>query len=490
MGVDKALEKVYSEISSILGGRVSRDPVDLGLHAVDASSYYFIPRDLADRYILALPRDAEEVAEIVKIAYRYETPVIPQGSSTDLSMGGGVMSMTTSAQLYSLDRGVIIHLGMMNRIREISEIDRIAVTEPGVRIDSLNERLADTDLFFPVDPASARAATVGGAISTGAGGLRGAKYGTMRDWVLGLEFVDGVGRIHRVGCRTVKCRQGYDIARIMVGAEGTLGVITKAILRLTPRPPHIARIMAVFAAFEDLYRFFLGIRRGRTPIIAEYMEDRVAEKVIRNLGLSIPSGHTLILDLEASSEEETLRILEILRSAARDNKAIYFASAASGDESFEEIYRFRRSMFPSFVKMKKHKHVVAEDTAVPISRIPEFISRIRDIERRYGREIELGGHLGDGNLHPHIEGDLEDPRDRAVIMDIAREIVIEALSLGGTSSSEHGIGSMKLELLLIELRRLGSEHSLDIMAGIKRAFDPKWILNPGRVIPIEARSKI
>ncbi len=490
MGKGGVIDKVYEELRSILGRRVSRDAVDIGLHVVDASSYYFIPRDIADRYVLALPQDVEEVSEIVKVGYRYGVAIIPQGSSTDLSMGGGGLSITTAAQIYMLESGIILHTGRMDRVEEISEVDRIAVVEPGLRIDALNEKLLDTNLFFPVDPASARAATVGGAIATGAGGLRGAKYGTMRDWVLGLEFVDGVGRIHRVGCRTVKCRQGYDITRIMVGSEGTLGVITKAVLKLWPRPPHIARIMAVFRAFEELYSFFLKVRKGRVPLVAEYMEDMVAEKVIRNTGMNIPVGHTIILDLEADSRDEAGRLINMLRDSARSSGSIYVATAMSGEEGFEEIYRFRRSMFPSYVRLKKRKHVVAEDTAVPISKIPEFISRIREIERKYGREIELGGHLGDGNLHPHIEGDLEDPRDRSIVMSIARDIVVEALKLGGTSSSEHGIGSMKLELLLIELRNRNSEHTLELMAGIKRVFDPKWILNPGRVIPYEARGKI
>ena len=490
MGRDGIIDRVYDELRSILGRRVSRDPVDIGLHAVDASSYYFIPRDVADRYILALPQDVEEVSEIVKVCYMYNVAIIPQGSSTDISMGGGALSMTATAQIYTLERGIILHTGRMDKVNEISEVDRIAVIDPGLRIDALNEKLLETDLFFPVDPASARAATVGGAIATGAGGLRGAKYGTMRDWVLGLEFVDGVGRIHRVGCRTVKCRQGYDITRIMVGSEGTLGVITKAVLKLWPRPPHIARIMAVFRGFEELYSFFLKVRKGRVPLVTEYMEDRVAEKVIRNTGMNVPVGHTIILDLEADSKDEADRFVSMLGDFARSSGSIYVATAMSGEEGFEEIYRFRRSMFPSYVRLKKRKHVVAEDIAVPISKIPEFIYRIREIERKYGREIELGGHLGDGNLHPHIEGDLEDPKDRSIVISIARDIVVEALKLGGTSSSEHGIGSMKLELLLIELRNRNSEHTLELMAGIKRVFDPKWILNPGRVIPYEARNKI
>ena len=490
MARDKLIERVYEELSSILGKRVSRDPVDLGLHAVDASSYYFIPKDLSDRYVLATPKNAEEVSEVIRVAGKHGVPVIPQGSSTDLSMGSGGISLTTANQIYMLERGIILNTGMMSSIVEISETDRVAIVEPGLRIDSLNEALAGTDLFFPVDPASARAASVGGAIATGAGGLRGAKYGTMRDWVLGLEFVDGLGRIHRTGCRTVKCRQGYDITRLMVGSEGTLGVITEAVLKLWPKPTAISRLMAVFRDFDSLYRFFLGIRRGRVPLIAEYMEDRVADKVIKTLNLDIPTGHTLILDLEAGSREEAERLLGLLERGARDAGAFYTAAASSLDKSFDEIYRFRRSMYAGMVKMKSRRNIIFEDTAVPISKLPEFIKSVREIESRYGREVALGGHLGDGNLHPHIECDLEDPKDRSLALELAKEIVIKALKLGGTSSSEHGIGSMKLELLLIELRNKGSEHTLDLMVGIKKTFDPKWVLNPGRVIPAGPGQKI
>lgn len=484
MGGD--MEKVFEELRARLGkGRVSRDPVVLGLHAVDASSYYFIPKDLADRFVLVMPEKPEDVAEAVKIAYNRGVPVIPQGSSTDLSMGGGVVSLTTASQIETLGRGIVIHMARMDKILEISETDRVAVVEPGLRIDALNEALGDTGLFFPVDPASARAATVGGAVAAGSGGLRGARYGTMRDWVLGLEFVDGVGRIHRTGCRTVKCRQGYDITRLMVGSEGTLGIITRAILKLWPRPASIARAMAVFKGFRELYSFFTSVRRGRVPLIAEYMDERVSEKVIKNLGLSIPPGHMIIVDVETGSGEEAEKISRDLVEAARTRGAVHVESAVSSEEKFERIYMVRRAMFPSFVKMRRRKHVVAEDTAVPLSKIPEYVERLRMLERKHGREIDLGGHLGDGNLHPHIEGDLDDPEDRKRIFEIAGEIVAEAIRLGGTASSEHGIGSMKLDLLAMELRSLGSEHTLDLMRSIKKAFDPKWILNPGRVIPPE-----
>lgn len=485
-GRGRAIDKVFEELEARLGRRrVSRDPVVLGLHAVDASSYYFVPKDLADRFVLVAPEGPEEVAEVVKVAYSHGVPVIPQGSSTDLSMGGGVVSLTTAYQVETLGGGVVIHTARMNRIPEISDVDRVAEVEPGLRIDSLNEELGGTGLFFPVDPASARAATVGGAIAAGSGGLRGARYGTMRDWVLGVEFVDGIGRIHRTGCRTVKCRQGYDITRLMVGSEGTLGIITKAVLKLWPRPASIARVMAVFKGFRELYAFFMGVRRGRVPMIAEYMDERVSEKVIRNLGLSIPPGHLVILDVEAGSGEEAERILRDLVESARAGGAVHVEGAVSGEEGFERIYMVRRAMFPSFVRMRRRKHVVAEDTAVPLSRIPEYVERLRSLERRHGRDIDLGGHLGDGNLHPHIEGDLDDPEDRRRIFEIAREMVAEAIRLGGTASSEHGIGSMKLDLLIMELRSLGSEHTIDLMRSIKRAFDPKWILNPGRVIPPE-----
>ncbi len=481
------INDIYKNLTKILDEeRVLRDPVTLGLYSVDSVSFPTMPKDLSEKFVVAMPKDAREVSEIIRFCYKNKIPLIPQGSSTSLSLGSGVISLSSLNQLTILEKGVILHTGLMKRITELSTIDRYVVVEAGVRIDELNDRLTldNTELFFPVDPASARAATIGGAIASGAGGLRGARYGTMRDWVLALEFVDGLGRIHRVGCRTIKCRQGYDLTRFLVGSEGTLGVITLATLKLWPKPKKIIRTLYFTEKFFEGYKTFLRIREVfGVPLISEYLSDRIVRKIYETTGLYFGEGHAFIIDLELDKYSDILRVKRDLEEILRNESVRKYLIAEDTEKDFEKIYFLRRSMYPSTLKTRKMKYIITEDIVVPISKIPEYIEFIEKIRERYKRDIEIGGHLGDGNLHPKLEADLDDPEDRDLVMKIAREIVLEAVRLGGSISAEHGIGTMKIGFLVEEFRYRESEHTIDLMKNLKKIFDPENILNPGRVIP-------
>jgi glycolate oxidase len=461
--------------------------VTLGLYSTDAVSFPIIPKDLSEKFVVAMPRDPREVVEVVKFCYKNKIPLIPQGSSTSLALGSSVVSLSSLNQLTILDKGVILYTGFMKRIIELSKVDRYVIVEPGVRIDELNDLLSieKTELFFPVDPASARAATVGGAIASGAGGLRGARYGTMREWVLALEFVDGLGRVHRVGCRTIKCRQGYDITKLLVGSEGTLGIITSATLKLWPKPRKIIRTLYFTEKFIEGYEVFLRIREVfGVPLISEYLSDRIIRKIYETTGISFGEGHAFIIDLELDRYTNTDLVKKDLEKILGENRVKNYVIAEDHEKDFDKIYFLRRSMYPSTLKTRKMKYIITEDIVVPISKIPEYVEFVEKTREKYKRDIEIGGHLGDGNLHPKLEGDLDDPRDRDLVMKIAREIVMEAVKLGGSISAEHGIGTMKIEFLLEEFRYRESEHTIDLMKNLKRIFDPANILNPGRVIPI------
>lgn len=483
------IEEIYGKIKKLVGSdKVSQDPVVLGLHSVDAVSFPLLPKDLSRRFIIVSPESSREISEIVKLCYKEKIPVIPQGAATSLALGSSVISITSLNQFTQLEYGVIIYTGRMRRVIEFSRTDRYIIAEAGIRIEELNEYLEmnRSGLFFPVDPASSKAATLGGAIASGAGGLRGARYGTMRDWVLGLEFVDGLGRIHRIGCRTVKCRQGYDMVRLLVGSEGTLGIISSAILKLWPKPKSIARLLYYSDSFEKAFRAFLDLREEfGVPLISEYMSDKIVEKVKEVTGIYFGEGHAIITDfeLERSSQADEIfrRAVEIL--SRHGIKSYYMAT--DRDPDFDKIYQLRRSMYPATVRARKMKYIIIEDVVVPISRIQDYLNTLESISTRYAREIYVGGHIGDGNLHPKFEGDLEDPKDRDLVLKMGREIALEAVRLGGSVSAEHGIGTMKIELLREEFRYRESEHTLNLMREIKKTFDPGGILNPGRVIPIE-----
>jgi glycolate oxidase len=483
------INEIQRRLVKILGeDKVSTDPVTLSLYASDPVSFPMIPEDLSKKFVVVMPSNIEEITEVVKLASRENVPIIPQGASTSLALGSSVISLSALNQLETLKYGIIMFTGSMRRILEFSKTDRYIKTEAGVRIDELNDYLDnnDTGLFFPVDPASSRAATVGGAVASGAGGLRGARYGTMREWVLGLEFVDGLGRIHRVGCRTVKCRQGYDLTRLLVGSEGTLGVIYSAILKLWPKPHHILRTLFYSERFIEGFKTFLDIReRFGVPLIAEYLSNRLVEKIRETTGIWFGDGHAIITDIEIEDLSLVDKFSKEIESILARNNIKSYVIASNRDPDFEKIYFLRKSMYPSALKTRKMKYIITEDIVVPITKIPEYVEFVETLRRRYERDIEVGGHLGDGNLHPKLEGDLDDPRDRDLVMKIGREIALKAVELGGSVSAEHGIGTMKIDLLIEEFRYRGSEASIDLMREIKKTFDPKNILNPGRVIPIE-----
>lgn len=485
------LDEISNKLKKIVGSeRVSRDAVVLGLHAVDAVSFPLIPRDLSQRFIVVSPLNSREISEIVKICYREKIPVIPQGAATSLALGSSIISLTALNQLTQLDYGVILYTGLMRRVVEFSKTDRYIIAEAGLRIEELNEylELNRSGLFFPIDPASSRAATIGGAIASGAGGLRGARYGTMRDWVLGVEFVDGLGRIHRVGCRTIKCRQGYDLTRLLVGSEGTLGIITQAILKLWPRPRGVVRLLYYSETFDKAYKAFLEIREEfGVPLIAEYMSNKIVDNIREVSGIDFGSGHAVIIDFEIEDLSRADYMSKRFREILSSNEIKSFYIATNRDRDFDRIYELRRSMYPATVRARKMKYIITEDIVVPISKIPDYLKAIDSISEKYKREIYVGGHIGDGNLHPKLEGDLEDPRDRDIVMRIGREIALEAVRLGGSVSAEHGIGTMKIDLLIEEFRYRESEDTIDLMIDIKKIFDPGGILNPGRVIPIERR---
>ena len=467
------------ELERRLGVRAIDDPAILRLYSREPSGLE------GDAMAVVFPESVEDLSRIAAYAYKREIYLYPQGSSSDL-VGGAVPER----------RGLIVSMERMNRILGISLGDTIVDTQPGVRLGDLNIVLAEKGYMFPVDPGSVSIATIGGAINSGAGGLRGAKYGVMRDWVLGLTIVlpDSEGTVLRIGCRTLKCRQGYDLVRLIVGSEGTLALVGEATLRITPLPENVVTGLGFYEDLVSLAETVVRIKEsGVQPLVMEFMDEKTARIAASVVGSRIPvEGHMLLVGIDVN-HEATDRYAEWLEKVMREMgaKSVYIAKTTREAEE-KRLYEIRRNLFPAQVakalgERRGASRIMAymEDISVPPTRVPEAVVKLRELEERLGLETFLGGHIGDGNLHPavaYVEGQ---PGVGERVEEWYMEVMRIAVELGGTVSSEHGIGKLKKDALKMELEARGSAKALDIMKGIKRVFDPKGILNPGKVVDPE-----
>lgn len=431
------------------GDRFIEDKVVASLYIRDAS---FI--EVSQSVIgVVFPEDEEEVVELVRWAVRNKTPLFPQGCATSLS--GNAIATTP---------GLVVSFERMAKV-EIDPIDGVAVAGPGVKLEELNIELARHGLFFPVDPGSVKSATVGGAIANGAGGMRGAKYGTMKDWVLGLRVVTGRGDTLKLGCRTYKCRNGYDLVRLFVGSEGTLGLVTEATLKLAPIPESATAVLAYYNDVETLVEDVVKVRANRVwPLFAEFLDAPTSALV----GLEEKNALFLGVDVNTGAEE---RLLKKLRELIRGE----IAQEAAGWEAAMKLLEPRRKLFYGQITAARGGVLVIEDIAVPISKLPDAVRGLKAVAAKHGVPLLLGGHVGDGNLHPATWYRREEGLEKVekFIKDMA-ELVAK---LNGTISAEHGVGILKKELARAEL----GETALSYMRELKKLFDPYNILNPGKI---------
>ncbi|MBI2874297.1 MAG: FAD-binding protein [Firmicutes bacterium] len=415
---------------------------------------------------VALPEREEEAAALLELASREGIPVIPRGAGTGLS-GGSV----------PLEGSLVVALNRMNMIREIETQDLLAVVQPGVITGEFQAAVEKRSLFYPPDPSSLTACTLGGNAAENAGGPRGLKYGVTGDYVLGLRAVLAGGTVLRAGGRTVKNVTGYDLRGLLVGSEGTLGIITELTLRLLPKPVARRTFLAVFPSLETSAEAVARIiEAGAVPAALELMDDytiRCVEEHARP-GYPVEAGAVLLIELDGRPSEvaeEAGQVQGLCRAAG----ALRVEEGGS-PEDCARLWAGRRAVGAAVARRKRVK--ISEDATVPRSRVPEMVRRLREIARRHGLEIAVFGHAGDGNLHPNIllDGDSRGELDRAE--EAVGEIFTAALELGGTLSGEHGIGLMKAPYLSMEVGEAG----LEAMARIKKALDPAGILNPGKAI--------
>ncbi|MBX2979302.1 MAG: FAD-binding protein [Flavobacteriales bacterium] len=421
--------------------------------------------------VVVRPRTTAQVAAVVRICAAHNIPVTPIGGRTGLS--GGALSV------YG---GVGLALDRMNAIVDIDERNLQVTVEPGVITQVLQEAVAAKGLYYPPDPSSRGSCTIGGNLAENAGGPRAVKYGVTRDFVLDLEVVLPNGEVIRTGARTLKNSTGYDLTRLMVGSEGTLGIITQAVLRLVPHPRETRLMLVPFSeatkACEAVSAIF---RAGITPSALEFMErDAIAWTMRFTEGLpaqlSTEPAAYLLVEVDGNEGEELMRSCEAILTVAEAHGAGEVLFAESSAEK-DALWKMRRSV-P--VSVKAHSTYKEEDTVVPRFELPKLLQGVKEIGARYGFTSVCYGHAGDGNLHVNIiKGDLTDHFWEHELHHAIREIFALTVSLGGTISGEHGIGLVQRPYMDIAFNTA----QLDLMRAIKQAFDPLGIMNPGKVLP-------
>ncbi|MFG2922505.1 FAD-binding oxidoreductase [Streptomyces sp. NPDC048305] len=413
--------------------------------------------------VVVLPRTVEEVQHVMRTATALRVPVVPQGARTGLSGAANAS-----------DGCIVLSLVKMDRILEINPVDRIAVVEPGVVNATLSRAVNEHGLYYPPDPSSWEMCTIGGNIGTASGGLCCVKYGVTAEYVLGLEVVLADGRLLNTGRRTAKGVAGYDLTRLFVGSEGSLGIVVKAVLALRPQPPQQLVLAAEFpsaaAACDAVCRI---MERGHTPSLLELMDRTTVRAVnaMASMGLPESTEALLLCAFDTPDPAADLAAVGELCTAAGATEVVPAEDAAES----ELLLQARRLSLPALETVRSATMI--DDVCVPRSRLGAMIEGTAAIAEKFGLTIGVCAHAGDGNTHPVVCFDHTDADESRRARESFDEIMALGLELGGTITGEHGVGVLKKEWLSRELGEVGVE----VQRGIKAAFDPLGLLNPGKL---------
>jgi glycolate oxidase len=437
-------------------------PEDLAVYGYDGTFEDHRPE------VVVLPKTTQQVSLVVALAGRERIPLVPRG------MGSGLAAASVPFQ-----GGIVLALTRMNRILEIDEANSIAHVEAGVVTADLQTAVEKLGLFYPPDPSSNRHSTIGGNIACNAGGPRCLKYGVTGDYVLGLTVVLADGRLIHTGGKLIKDVVGYDLNALFTGSEGTLGVITGALLRLIAKPKFAYTALVEFNKLEDASRTVgIILSEGIVPAALELMDETAIVCVEEALHLDLPLDveAILLVETDGRDEDSVLREIDEVSKICRGMGARRVKVARDEGER-ANLWQARRSVSPALARKAPNK--LGEDITVPRSAIPEAVRRLKAISAKFGLPIVIFGHAGDGNLHPNILFDKRDHAQWKIVGQMAAEEFSLALELGGTLSGEHGVGALKRPYLQEALGLV----SLEIQKRIKAALDPTNILNPGKVYP-------
>jgi glycolate oxidase len=451
----KALEDIVGKENLVA------DKEDLLCYSYDAGPLFAHLPDAVVR-----PRDAVQISQIMALANRERFPVTVRGSGTGIT-GGAI----------PIQGGLLLDLMGMNRILEINAEDLYCVVEPGVVTSDIHKAVEKLGLLYPPDPASQDTSTIGGNVAECAGGLRGLKYGVTKDYVLALEVVAPTGEIYQTGAKTVKSVTGYDLTKLLIGSEGTLGVITKIVLKLLPAPRHKVSCLAVYDRLGDAGDTVSRIIANRIICATlEIMDGFTIEAVERHKKIGLPVGAAALLLIEVDGNnlpalEEEMQAIKKVCEECSVREARVATTAAERDK----LWLARRAIRPSLTAIKPT--VVSEDVTVPRSKVTAMLEKASEISRKHGIAIAAFGHAGDGNLHIAVIADKRVPGELEKVEHAVDDVFSAALSLGGTLSGEHGIGLAKAKYLEREVGKAG----IEMFRRIKRAMDPNNILNPGKM---------
>jgi glycolate oxidase len=456
------MELIIKQIEEFIpSNQIFTSIADRYSYSYDASFGTFLPD------IVIQVKNKKEVSSILKLANQHKIPVYPRGQGTSLS--GGPLPVKG---------GIVLDMSQWDGYLHVYPDDLIAVASPGVLTARINEAAGQYGLMYPPDPSSAHVSTIGGNLAENSGGPRGLKYGVTKDYVIGLEVVTPEGEIIKTGGRTIKNVTGYDLTKLIVGSEGTLGIITEVTLKLIPKPPATLTLMAVF---DDLVLSGKAISNiltsGILPSKMEIMDQSsiIAVENYEPLGLPVEAEAILLMELDG----HPLAIAEEMKKVEKIFKQIGAVAVdiAGSEAEAASYWKSRKLVSPAIVKIKPTK--VSEDATVPRSKIPDMFRRLKEIREKYNVHLVVFGHAGDGNLHPNIICDKRDKEEMIRVEKAVEEIFEAAIHLGGTLSGEHGIGTLKSPFMEMELGAVG----LDMMKRIKQAWDPNNILNPGKIFP-------
>ncbi|TMW72849.1 FAD-binding oxidoreductase [Alteribacter natronophilus] len=437
-------------------------------------SYDGTPGFQAEPDAVIRPASTSEVQQIVRLCAEHKVPIVPRGSGTNLCAG------TTPTH-----GGVVMLFTEMNRILEV-DMDNLTMTvQPGVTTLEIVNRAESEGLFYPPDPSSMKISTIGGNINENSGGLRGLKYGVTKDYIMGLEFVLANGEVIRTGGKLAKDVAGYDLTKLMIGAEGTLGIITEATLKLVPKPEKKETMLALFPDMESSAKAVSSIIASKIiPATLEFLDQPTLEAVEAFSQIGLPTSAGAVLLMEQDGESHVVyEHMEQMKKICEKEGAISVEKARNESEALA-LTEARRSALTALAR--RRPTTMLEDATVPRSRLAEMVRFIESTAKKYNVEICTFGHAGDGNLHPTCMTDVRDEEEMHRVEEAFAEIFARAIELGGTITGEHGVGEMKSPYLAWKLGDAGVE----AMKAIKTALDPQNIMNPGKMFAKEARKRI
>ena len=459
-------QELSTRLKEIVGPEnVLNSEMDLMLYSYDASL------DKAKPDVVVLPDSTAEVSKIMALAYKEKIPILGRGSGTNLT-GGTV----------PLKGGIVVHFSRMNRILEIDYANRTATVQPGIITLDLQTEVLKNGFVYQPDPASQKVSTIGGNVAENSGGPHCLKYGVTSNHIQGLEVVLNDGTVINTGGKA-RDHVGYDVAALFVGSEGTIGLVTKAILKLERAPEAVKTMLAVFEAIEDGANTVSAIiAEGIIPATLEMMDNtvmRAVEETIK-VGYPLDAACVLIIELDGMPEgmdDNAQKIEEICRQ-----NNVREVKLAKNEAERNVLWAGRKGAFGSVGQVRPS--YLCCDGTVPRTKLPEVLSQVIEIGKKYNLPIGNVFHAGDGNLHPLIMFDERDEDERQRVLKISTEILKACVDAGGTISGEHGVGMEKLK----ETAFIFNECDLEFERQIKRAFDPDDIINPGKMIPAKSKA--